>query len=288
MTVRLAHMIGMQKIMEVTKRFGINQNPSSNLSSVLGAEESTLMQITNAYAIIANGGRRVSPILMEKIQDRHGNVIYKSDNRKCSDCEINISTAEADLLVPSLPDLRSSVIDTRTAYQMTSMLEGAVKRGTSAGAKSIGKTVAGKTGTSNDSKDAWFIGYSPDLVVGIYIGYDIPRSIGKHATGARIALPVFNYFMKEKLKNYPNKEFAVPPGIKFAEIDQSTGMPPTPNTPKRDIVLEAFKLGTEPEEVSQIQPESEYLEEITKDSAEDSYTLIPQSNNSIDGTGGLY
>ncbi|MDX2073156.1 MAG: penicillin-binding protein 1A [Alphaproteobacteria bacterium] len=224
MTVRIAQMIGLDKCMEIGKRLGIYTNPAANFSIVLGTSETTLLNLVNAYGMIVNGGKKVTPSLIERIDDRHGKIIFQRDTRKCEGCQMEIGETMPPLLAPPpLPDDREHVIDPRIAYQMTSLLEGVVQRGTGTRAKSIGKTVGGKTGTTNNSFDTWFVGFSPDLVAGVYIGHDKPRTLGAKETGASAALPAFIDFMTAALKDTPNIPFRVPRGIKFVRTDYNTG-----------------------------------------------------------------
>jgi penicillin-binding protein 1A len=226
MTVRIAQFIGLDKCLEIGKRLGIYSNPPPNLSIVLGTSETTLLNLVNAYGMIVNGGKKIAPSLIERIDDRHGNTIFRRDARKCEGCKMEISATMPPIVAPPLlPDDRDQVIDPRIAYQITSLLEGVAIRGTAARAKSIGKTVGGKTGTTNDSYDTWFVGFSPDLVAGVYVGYDKPRTLGAKETGASVALPAFIDFMSAALKDTPNIPFRIPRGIKFVRTDYKTGLP---------------------------------------------------------------
>ena len=200
MTVRLAQTLGINKIIEVTKRFSINEDPPKNYSMVLGAAETTLLKLTNAYAMLVNGGKQVYPSLIERVQDRTGKTIYRHDLRDCISCLVSGEIDIFESIEPEIIDTREMVTDPRTAYQMVSILEGVVQRGTAVKAKALGKTLAGKTGTTNESKDVWFVGFSPDLVVGTYIGYDQPKNLGEKETGGTAALPIFISFMQEALK----------------------------------------------------------------------------------------
>ncbi len=185
MTVRLAQDIGMPLIAEYAKRFGVYDNLPPYLSFSLGAGETTLMRMVTAYSMIDNGGRRVKPTLIDRIQDRYGHTVYRHDQRECIGCDAKKWDDQPE---PSLIDRREQVLDPMTAYQITSMMEGVVLRGTAAGVgfqKEVGKPIAGKTGTTSDYKDAWFIGFTPDIVAGVYIGFDKPRSLGRGATGGR-------------------------------------------------------------------------------------------------------
>ncbi|MCD8526068.1 MAG: penicillin-binding protein 1A [Alphaproteobacteria bacterium] len=208
MTVRLADHLGMPMISEYAKRFGINDDMPLFLSFSLGASETTLLKLTNAYAMLVNGGKEITPTFIDRIQDRRGKTIFKHDNRTCPDC--------GDLIrwqgqfTPDIPDTRSQIQDPRTAYQMVSILEGVVQRGTGRSIAELGYPLAGKTGTTNESKDNWFVGFSPDLAVGVFVGFDDPRSLGKRETGASSAAPVFKEFMKEALKDTPPHSLPYP------------------------------------------------------------------------------
>ena len=176
MTVRLAQDIGMPLIGEYAKRFGVYDELPNFLSYALGAGETTVMRMVTAYSMFANGGRRVKPTLIDRIQDRYGHTIFKHDARECRGCDAPGGWKNQP--EPQLVDRREQVLDPMTAYQITSMMEGVVQNGTAIAVKDVGKPIAGKTGTTNDARDAWFVGFSPDLVVGIYLGYDKPRTLG--------------------------------------------------------------------------------------------------------------
>ena len=184
MTVRLAQDIGMPLIAEYAKRFGIYDDLPPYLSYALGAGETTVLRMVTAYSMLDNGGRRVKPTLIDRIQDRYGHTIYKHDERQCIGCDADKWRDQPE---PTLVDRREQVIDPMTAYQITSMMEGVVQRGTATVVKDVGKPIAGKTGTTNDEKDVWFIGFSPDIVCGVYMGYDKPRHIGPRRDRRRIS-----------------------------------------------------------------------------------------------------
>ncbi len=244
MTVRLAQDIGMPIIADYAKRFGIYDDLPPYLSFALGAGETTLLRMVTAYAMFDNGGRRVKPTLVDRIQDRYGHTVYRHDERECPACDAKKWANQPE---PSLVDRREQVLDPMTAYQMTSIMEGVVLRGTAGGAgfqKEVGKPVAGKTGTTNDEKDAWFIGYTSDVVVGVYLGYDKPRHLANRATGGALAAPIVKDFMKLALADKAGSPFRVPPGIKLIRVDAKTGMRAGPGTEK--AILEAFKPGTAP------------------------------------------
>ncbi|MBU6140219.1 MAG: penicillin-binding protein 1A [Proteobacteria bacterium] len=233
--VRMADQVGLEKVVEVVKKFGVNDNPKEIYSLILGSTETTVLRLATAYAMMVNGGKKITPSMIEKIQDREGKTIYRRDQRNCDIC-INSDQ------VPFLPETSEEVIDSATAYQITYMLQGVVDRGTAGRARGIGKIVGGKTGTTNSSYDSWFVGFSPDLVVAVYVGFDNPKSLGSEETGASIALPIFVNFMKEALKDQPSTPFRVPSSVKFVKVDRTTGKYPTPSTPKERVFFEALKL----------------------------------------------
>jgi penicillin-binding protein 1A len=243
MTVRLAEDIGMPLIGEYAKRFGVYDELPNYLSYALGAGETTVMRMVTAYSMFANGGRRIKPTLIDRIQDRYGHTIYKHDQRECRGCtapEGWKSQAE-----PTLIDRREQVMDPMTAYQITSIMEGVVQRGTATVLREVGKPISGKTGTTNDEKDVWFIGFSPDIAVGVYVGYDKPRHMVGKASGGSIAAPIVRDFMKVALADKPAVPFRVPAGIKLIRVDARSGMRAAPGQ-SSGTILEAFKPGTAP------------------------------------------
>jgi penicillin-binding protein 1A len=249
MTVRLAQDIGMPMIGEYAKRFGVYDNLPPYLSYALGAGETTLMRMVGAYAMFDNGGRKIQPTLIDRIQDRYGHTIYKHDQRECRGCDAQKWTSQNE---PTLVDRRERVIDPMTAYQITSIMEGVPIRGTAAGSgiRDLGKHIAGKTGTTNDEKDVWFIGFSPDLVVGVFMGYDKPRTISDRATGGALAAPIFRDFMKVALADKPSVPFQPPTGIKLIRVNVKTGMRASPGDAQ--VISEAFKPGTAPPDGSAV------------------------------------
>lgn len=260
-TVRMADQVGLEKVVDVVKRFGVNDNPKEIYSLVLGSTETSVLRLATAYAMMVNGGKKITPSMIEKIQDREGKTIYKRDKRNCKNCYINninefVERSAQNMSMPILEDNRDLVTDTATAYQITSMLQGVVDRGTATKAKSIGKIVAGKTGTTNNSYDSWFVGFSPDLVMAVYVGYDNPQSLGKDETGASVAMPIFIDFMKDALKDKPSIPFRVPNSIKLVKIDKYTGKYATPNTPKSQIFFEALKTNDEINEDQELKEEN--------------------------------
>jgi penicillin-binding protein 1A len=241
MTVRLAKDMGMPIVVEYAKRFGIYDDLLPYLPMSLGAGETTVLRLTAAYATIANGGRRVKATFIDRIQDRYGKTIFKHDPRLCQGCEVS---AWANQDEPKLIDDREQVLDPMTAYQITSMMEGVVQRGTATVVKEVGKPVAGKTGTTNDEKDVWFVGFTPDLVVGVFMGYDKPRPLGSGQTGGHVAAPIAKDFLVDALKDKPAVPFRVPQGVRLVAINRKTGLKASPGDP--DTIMEAFKPGTSP------------------------------------------
>ncbi|MGE0668652.1 MAG: penicillin-binding protein 1A [Sphingomonadales bacterium] len=241
MTVRLAQQVGMAKISAYAENFGITKNMPKVLAMSLGAGETTVLKLTTAYAMLVNGGKRITPSLIDRIQDRWGRTVYRHDKRPCQGCG---SVAWSHQPAPAIPDNREQVVDPATAYQMVSMLEGVVQRGTGARISAVGKPLAGKTGTTNDNFDNWFVGFAPDLAVGVYVGFDNPHTLGSRETGASSAAPIFQEFMEKALKGQPAIPFRIPPGIRLVRVNSKTGLPTSPED--HNVILEAFKPGTEP------------------------------------------
>lgn len=238
MTVRIAADIGMEKVVEYSRKLGTSEKMLPVLANALGSTESTIVRMAQAFSTFVNGGKRVVPTLVDRIQDRHGKTIYRHDKRMCEGCNAPGWTEQEEPMVASDLD---NILDPRTAYQITHMLEGVVERGTAMVVKSVGVPLAGKTGTTNDYKDAWFVGFSPNLTVGIYIGFDQPKSLGHGETGGHNAAPVFRDFMTDAVGKQPSVPFRVPPGIRLVRVDLKSGQPFAGGA-----VLEAFKAGTEP------------------------------------------
>ena len=243
MTVRLAREVGMPLVSEYARRFGIYDDLMPLLPMSLGAGETTVMRMVTAYSILANGGRRIKPTLIDRIQDRSGATIYRHDDRECIGCAADSWSNQDE---PKIVDKREQVLDPLTAYQMVSILEGVTIRGTAARLRPMvgNKPIAGKTGTTNDAKDLWFVGFSPDLAVGLYLGYDKPRSLGYNAQAGTYAAPIFGEFMKQALADKPPTPFRVPPGIKFIRVATGSGL--RAGYEGGGTILEAFKPGTAP------------------------------------------
>ena len=278
MTVRLANDMGMNLVAEYAERFGIYDKMYPVLSMSLGSGETTVLRMVSAYSVLANGGKQIKPSLIDRIQDRYGKTIFRHEERTCENCNTNDWENQEE---PVLVDNREQVLDPMTAYQITSMMEGAVTRGTAAGKIKLDRPTAGKTGTTNDEKDAWFVGYTPDLVAGLYIGFDTPAPLGRGATGGSLAAPIFNEFMQVALEGTRPTKFIVPEGMQFIAVNRKTGMQASEGEP--DTIMEAFKPGTGPADVFSVIGGEEFAspEEILKSS--------PQANQAVTGgSGGLF
>jgi penicillin-binding protein 1A len=273
MTIRLAHEVGMDKVVQYPIRMGVYDKLPAYLSNSIGAYETTLMRLTSGYSQFVNGGKKIVPTLIDRIQDRNGKTIYRHDTRNCEGCNTWDWRNQAE---PLLPDTREQTVDSRTAYQIVSILQGVVQYGTGKVVSQVGKPLAGKTGTSNESKDTWFVGFSPDLACGVFVGFDNPRTLGRTEQGATAAAPIFRDFMKNALADEPAIPFRVPPGVLLVSVNRISGEQTSPGSPM--AILEAFKPGTEPGAGSYTDESRAQTEE--KDTG-------PGSN--VDqGTGGLY
>ncbi len=247
MTVRLAQDVGMPLITEYARRFGVYDDLLPVLSMSLGAGETTLLRMTTAYCMLANGGKQVRATLIDRIQDRWGHAVWRHDGRTCPGCSADKWESQEE---PDIPDDRKQIVDPHTSYQMISIMEGVVQRGTATSLKSLNRPISGKTGTTNEEKDAWFIGFTPDLVVGVFIGYDTPRPMGKGNTGGHVAAPIFGEFMQMALGDTPPVPFRQPPGIKIVRVNLKTGLRAAPGDP--DAISEAFKPYEEPDDAYSI------------------------------------
>jgi len=247
MTVRLAQTVGMDKVADVARRFGVMDDLPVQLAMALGAGETTLLRLTAGYAMLVNGGKKITPTMIDRIQDRHGRSVFSHDVRSCEKCRAPFWINQP---VPVVPDLRPQLTDPASAYQIVSMLQGVVERGTGKRIRSVGKPLAGKTGTTNNSVDAWFIGFSPDLAVGVFTGFDNPRSLGRREQGASVAAPIFRDFMAGALAQAPATPFRIPPGIRLVRVNATTGL--LARTGEKGVILEAFKPGTVPTGESQV------------------------------------
>ena len=235
-TVRIAQKVGFDQMSKITNDFGIYNDIPEILSVSLVAAETTLVQLTNAYCTFANGGKKVTPIFIDRIQDRRGKTIFIADKRKCVGCE-KMSYLKDE--IPTIQDNREQIISPETAYQITSMMEGVIKRGTGRKLRSLNLNLAGKTGTTNKNMDAWFVGFTSRLVIGVYVGFDEPKSLGRYETGAKAALPIFKRFVENVVKKRDALPFRIPKNINLAMIDLETGLPQRANTKK--VIYESFK-----------------------------------------------
>ncbi|MDB2682808.1 penicillin-binding protein 1A [Alphaproteobacteria bacterium] len=284
MTVRLADHLSMDFIANYAEKLGIFEDMPNLLSYSLGAGETTVLKLSAAYGMLVNGGKRVTPTFIDRIQDRRGNTIFKHDDRNCVNCGPKMKWIGQK--APHLPDPREQLVDERVAYQMVSILEGVVQRGTGIRIKSLNRPLAGKTGTTNESKDAWFVGFSPDLVVGVYTGFDEPRSMGKRETGSSVAVPIFKAFMGEALKDQPPAPFRIPPGIKQVKVNARTGARAQIGDEK--TIWESFLPGTEPSTDRFILDVGGVRQMPGMSTSSGDYPEDGNQSAPITGTGGLY
>lgn len=241
MTVRLANEIGMRPISDYGRRFGIYDDVKPELAWALGAGETTLLRLSAAYSMLVNGGKRVMPTILDRVQDGRGKTIFVHGDTGCDVCKVD---DWAGLPPPELEDIRESVIDPVTAYQMTFMLKGVVDNGTGRSILAVGRPLGGKTGTTNKSLDTWFMGFSPDLVAGVYVGFDTPKTLGAKESGSSTAAPIFRDFMKEALAGEDKVPFRIPENVTLSPVNRVTGEPSYIGAP--EFILEAFRPGTEP------------------------------------------
>jgi penicillin-binding protein 1A len=243
MTIRLAEEVGMDTVANYAESFGVYNNMGRFLANSLGSEETTLYQMVAAYAMFANGGERVQPTLVDRVQDRYGKTIYRHDKRACDECQV--ASLEPGFS-PRIISNRERVMDPITAYQLTSMMTGVVERGTARNTVNLSVPTAGKTGTTNEAKDVWFVGFTKNIAAGCFIGYDTPKSLGRSASGGGMCGPVFDTFMKESTKKYGGGDFVVPPGGFFLKIDRFTGARLSEDATGDNVVAEYFLDGEEP------------------------------------------
>ncbi len=290
MTVRLAADLGMTKIADLAQRLGIYDQMPRHLANSLGSAETSLLRMTTAYSMFANGGKKIEATLIDLVQDRRGKAIWRHDKRECQGCSAPEYTP--DLVEPELLDTREQVMSPYTAYQITSMLEGVVERGTGKKMKALNRPVAGKTGTTNEERDAWFVGYTPDLAVGVYVGYDNPKPMGHKRTGGELAAPFVADFMKLALEGKAAAPFRVPRAIELIPINATNGTRAIFG--EENVILESFKPGDEPPSTSRtIGGASE-----EKTASGEGVVLVPEGNSAseqqqpsgglTDGGGGLY
>lgn len=281
-TIRVLMAAGVDKVAETSERFGIYNNPPKLLSMALGAHETTLLKMVAGYTIIASDGLKITPSLINRINDANGKLIYSTDRRKCIGCFPETPDQHlSSFAVPSLEINSQRIVNPQTNYQLLSMLTGVVENGTGRRAKVVGKTLAGKTGTSNKSNDTWFIGFSPDLVAGVYIGYDAPQTLGHYENGAVTALPIFADFMKAALKEVEDKNFPIPDGVEIIEIDKDTGQPVNMFTNSANKIKEALKS-------QEIENYKEILEEQIESRINDEILDDTFYSNQSDEISGIY
>jgi len=288
MTVRLARDMGMPIIAEYSRRFGVYDNLMPALSMALGAGETTLIRMVTAYSMIANGGKKVEATFIDRIQDRYGRTVWHHDTRDCSQCGAREWKNQPE---PELVDNRKQVIDPMSAFQMVGIMEGVVQSGTARRLKALNRPLAGKTGTTNDYKDAWFIGYTPDLVVGAYVGYDQPKNMGRSATGGGLAAPIVKDFLEEALRDVPPVPFRAPPGAMLVRVNHKTGQPARPG--EKNVIVEAFKPGQAPAGavVEEVVEGAELVDDGFGPPPPPPPPLSPAPGNDralTSGTGGLY
>ena len=236
MTVRIAQKLGVKNLAQFSKDLGIYENPNELLSISLGSAETTLLKLTSAYSAFINGGKLVTPILIDRIQDSEGNTILNNDQRTCSNCDI-ISFTGNDY--PEIKDNYKQVFSPQTAYQITSLLEGVIKRGTGKRLKDLNLNLAGKTGTTNENTNTWFIGFTSNYVIGVYVGMDDPEPLGKFETGSKTALPIFKKFVQSAVRKSDARPFKVSKGITMMVVDPSTGQ--KAKFTSKNTILEAYK-----------------------------------------------
>jgi len=288
MTVRAAKIVGIEPIAETFERFGIMDRMPREYSMVLGAGETTPLRMTAAYAMLVNGGKHITPTFIDRIQDRNGATIFRAEHRACAECS-DIEWREQPM--PVIPDTREQVADPGSAFQIVTMLEGVVERGTGTAIKAVGKPIAGKTGTTNDWRDAWFVGFTPDLAAGVYIGYDDPDSLGDDQTGGHVAAPVFRDFMITALSDAPATAFRTPPGMRLYRVSAATGLPAGAGEP---AIYEAYKPGTEPGKNRDLglrgEPSEEEMPIASTGETEGAAApmALPRRGTPATGTGGLY
>jgi penicillin-binding protein 1A len=238
MTVRILLEIGLERVKQTTETFGVYQEMQPHYSMALGAGETTPIAMTTAYAMLANGGRRIVPSFIDRIQNRHGDTIFRHDDRSCAGC---VDIAWNGQETPILPDDREQIADPISIAQIVSIMQGVVQRGTATRLSRLGVPLAGKTGTTNDAFDTWFVGFTPDLVVGVFVGFDNPRTLGPGETGSSVAVPIFGQFMEEALDGVEVPPFRIPPGVSMVQVDPRTGL-----RVDGGGIYEIYRPGTEP------------------------------------------
>ncbi|MFP4328049.1 MAG: penicillin-binding protein 1A [Paracoccaceae bacterium] len=297
MTIRLAQEVGMDVVADYAERFGVYDRMNRSLANSLGSDETTLFQMVAAYAMFANGGERVEPTLVDRVQDRYGKTVYRHDRRDCVECD---DPALESGRAPRILSNRERVMNAITAYQLTSMMSGVVERGTAARTVNLPVPTAGKTGTTNDAKDVWFVGFTSNIVAGCYIGYDQPRPLGQGASGGGFCGPVFNEFMQEAVSKFGGGPFELPPGGRFIKIDRFTGARLADDATGANVVAEYFREGEEPvfgitfdggfamgSNFDRIRPEDGEAREVTTSSGRKA-RVGPRASFGTMSSGGLY
>ena len=279
-TVHVAAALGMEPIGETIEKFGIMDHMPRMYSMALGAGETTPLRLTAAYAMVDNGGKRITPSLIDRIQDRYGKTIFRADQRPCDGCS-NVEWKKQP--VPTIPDTSEQIVDPVADYQLVQMMQGVVQRGTGVAVKAVGKPIAGKTGTTSDWQDAWFLGFTPDLAAGVFIGYDDPVSLGNGEQAAVVAAPVFRDFMMVALKDAPATEFRTPPGLRMYRVNPSTGLPAQGGEPG---IWEAYRPDTEPGKNRDFGLKGLPTDEIAQGPGDPG--ALPARPTPATGTGGLY
>lgn len=233
----------MDTVKEYAERFGVYGDMNPFLSNALGAQETTLYKMVAAYAMFANGGERVEPTLVDRVQDRSGKTVYRHDQRTCVDCDIESLPSGRS---PEVQSNRDRIMNAVTAYQLTAMMKGVVDRGTASSVINLPVPIAGKTGTTNDAKDVWFVGFSSNIVAGCYIGFDNPRTLGRNAYGGTVCGPVFQKFMTKAIEKYGGGQFKVPDNCQFINIDRFSGARLPDGSSGENVIAECFRAGEEP------------------------------------------
>jgi penicillin-binding protein 1A len=241
MTVRMANQMGMKRVVQVAREFGIMDNMGAYLPMALGAGDTTLLRMTMGHAMLANGAREITPSLIDRVQDRSGRTIYRHDPRECVGCG---EAGDGKPRPPQIVDKRQPFHDPAAVYQVVNMMLGVTTRGTAAQLAALGRPIAGKTGTTNDSRDNWFLGSTPDYTIGIYVGFDEPRTLGDQETGGGTSAPVYERIARVVFKDKPPVPFRIPPGVRIVRVDHDSGLPSSGG----NSIEEAFKPGTEPNE----------------------------------------
>jgi len=297
MTVRLAQEVGMETVGAYAERFGVYDSLSPVLANALGSQETTLFKMVAAYAMFANGGERVEPTLVDRVQDRYGQTLYRHDRRICTDCD---DPTIAERRSPRIVSERERVMDAVTAYQLTSMMQGVVDRGTASRTVNLSVPTAGKTGTTNDAKDVWFVGFTSNIVAGCYIGYDQPESLGPGASGGGMCGPVFTEFMQHAVSRFGGRAFRIPDGCEFIKIDRFTGARLSDGATGDNVVSECFREGEEPifgitfdggfamgSNFDMIQPGGDVAREVTTSTGQRA-VVGPRATFGTLSSGGLY